>query len=74
MQEPKRPMFTLKIKQPQRCVSTEWIAKYREIPAAVIGSPLASGPGIEARLSETGFRCSLPSSSEHKVDKQKNEY
>jgi regulator of RNase E activity RraA len=33
-------MFTLKIKQPQRRVSPEWIAKYREIPAAVIGDTI----------------------------------
>jgi regulator of RNase E activity RraA len=34
-------MYTLEINQPKRRVSPEWIAKYREIPAAVVGDCMA---------------------------------
>lgn len=40
-------MFSLKVKQPSRRVSPEWIDKYRAIPAAVVGDSMG-------RLMSTG--------------------
>lgn len=34
-------MYNLKIAQPRRRVSAEWVARYREIPAAVVGDCMA---------------------------------
>lgn len=43
-------MSSLKIRQPQRRVSAEWVAKYREIPAAVVGDCMARIEAAGARV------------------------
>jgi regulator of RNase E activity RraA len=43
-------MFVLKVNQPKRRIGTEWIEKYRAIPAAVVGDSIGRLPAGGANI------------------------